>query len=86
MTAFVLENLAVLPVQTQSLRMFLARSALDALVYARANRTVPEWQMRQVRREIERCGRPLRGRTARQIDTKSAAASSHQNAQSTRLR
>ena len=57
MTALVLENLAVLPVQTQSLRMYLARSALDALVSARANRTVPEWQIRQVQREIDRCSR-----------------------------
>ena len=57
MTALVLENLAALPVQAQSLRMFLARLALDALVSARAARTVPEWQMRQVRREIDRCGR-----------------------------
>jgi len=55
MTALVLENLTAMPVQTQSLRMFLARSALDALVSARATRTVPEWQIRQVRREIDRC-------------------------------
>ena len=48
MTALVLENLTAMPVQTQSLRMFLARSALDALVSARATRTVPEWQIRQV--------------------------------------
>ena len=54
MTALVLENLAALPVQAQSLRMFLARLALDALVSARAARTVPEWRMRQVRREISR--------------------------------
>ena len=60
MTALVLENLAALPVQTQNLRMFLARSALDALVSARAARTVPEWQMRQVRREIDRCSRLMR--------------------------
>ena len=86
MTALVLENLAALPVQAQSLRMFLARLALDALVSARAARTVPEWQMRQVRREIDRCSRRMRGRTARQTGTKSAAASSHHNAQSTRLR
>jgi hypothetical protein len=86
MTALLLENLAVLPVQTQSLRMFLARSALDALISARVNRTVPEWQIRQVQREIDRCSRRMRRRTARQIDTKSAAASFHHNAQSTRLR
>jgi hypothetical protein len=86
MTALVLENLAALPVQTQSLRMFLARSALDALVSARANRTVPEWQIRQVQREIDRCSRRMRGRTAPQTGTKSAAASSHHNAQSTRVR
>ena len=86
MTALVFENLTALPVQTQSLRMFLARLALDALVSARAARTVPEWQMRQVRREIDRCSRQMRGCTPRQIGTKSAAASSHHNAQSTRLR
>jgi len=86
MTALVLENLAVLSVQTQSLRMYLARSALDALVSARANRAVPEWQMRQVRREMDRCSRRMRRRTARQVGTKSAAASSHHNAQSTRVR
>jgi dihydrodipicolinate synthase/N-acetylneuraminate lyase len=64
MTALVLENLGALPVQTQSLRMILACSALDALVSARANRTVPEWQIRQVQREIDRCSRRMRGRTA----------------------
>ena len=85
MTALVLENLAALPVQTQSLRMFLARSALDALVSARANRTVPEWQIRQVQREIDRCSRRMRGRTARKISRKSAVASSHHNARSTRV-
>jgi len=85
MTALVLENLADLPVQTQSLRMYLARLALDALVSARAARTVPEWQMRQVRREIDRCSLRMRGHTARPIGTKSAAAFSHHNAQSTRV-
>ena len=85
MTALVLENLAALPVQTQSLRMFLARSALDALVSARANRTVPEWQIRQVQREIDRCSGRMRGRTAQQIGRKSAVASSHHN-ESTRAR
>jgi hypothetical protein len=56
MTALLLENLAALPAQAQSLRMFLVRlaRALDALVSARAARTVPEWRMRQVRREISR--------------------------------
>jgi hypothetical protein len=86
MTALVLENLAVLPVQTQSLRMYLARSALDALVSLRADRIVPEWQIRQVQREIDRCSRQMRGSTAQQIDIKLAAASSRHNAQSTRVR
>jgi hypothetical protein len=86
MIALVLENLGGLPVQTQSLRMYLARSALDALVSARAYRTVPEWQMRQVQREIDCCSRRMRGRTAQQVGTKSAAAFSHHNAQSTRAR
>jgi hypothetical protein len=56
MTALLLENLAALPAQAQSLRMFLVRlaRALDSLVSARAARTVPEWRMRQVRREISR--------------------------------
>jgi hypothetical protein len=86
MTALVLENLAVLPVQTQSLRMYLARLALDALVSLRADRIVPEWQIRQVQREIDRCSRQMRGSPAQQIGTKSAAASSRHNAQSTRVR
>jgi hypothetical protein len=77
MTALVLENLAAMPVQTQSLRMFLARSALDALVSARATRTVPEWQMRQVRREIDRCYQQMPKPIPRQIGTKLTAASSH---------
>ena len=57
MTALVLENLAALPAQVQNLRMFLARLArtLDALVSARAAREVPEWRMREVQSEINRC-------------------------------
>ena len=82
MTALVLENLADLPVQTQSLRMFLARLALDALVSARAARTVPEWQMRQVRREIDRCSRlmhdgnstPVRSKACRKSGRPAAAS------------
>jgi hypothetical protein len=56
MTAVVLESLAALPAQAQSLRMLLARlaRALDALVSARAARAVPEWRMREVDREIAR--------------------------------
>lgn len=56
MTALVLENLAALPAQVQSLRTLLAKlaRALDALVSARAARTVPEWRMRQVQSEINR--------------------------------
>jgi hypothetical protein len=56
MTALVLENLAALAVYAKGLRMLLARfaRALDALVSARAARAVPEWQMRQVRTEIDR--------------------------------
>ncbi len=56
MTALVLENLAALPVQMQNLRVLLARlaRALDALVSARAARSIPEWQMRQVQSEIAR--------------------------------
>ena len=56
MTALVLENLAVLPAQVQSLRMLLARlaRALDTLVSARAARAVSEWRMRQVQSEINR--------------------------------
>ena len=56
MTAFVLENFAALPALARSLRMQLARlaRAIDVLVSARAARAVPEWQMRQVQREIDR--------------------------------
>ncbi len=56
MTALVLENLAALPGQVQSLRMLLARvaRALDALVSARAARRVPEWRMQEVQSEINR--------------------------------
>jgi hypothetical protein len=56
MTALVLENLATLPAQVQSLRVYLVRfaRALDALVSARAARAIPEWRMRQVRSEINR--------------------------------
>ena len=56
MTALVLDNLATLPLQAQSLRLLLARwaRALDALVSARAARQVPEWQIRQVRSEVNR--------------------------------
>ena len=57
MTALVLENLTVLPLQVRSMRMLLARLAqtLDALVSARATREVPEWRVRQVRSDINRC-------------------------------
>lgn len=57
MTALVLENLATLPLQMRSLRMLLARLArsIDALVSARAARAVPEWRMREVRSDINRC-------------------------------
>jgi len=56
MTALVLENLAALPALARRLRTLLTRSAraIDALVGARAARQVPEWQMRQVRSEIDR--------------------------------
>ena len=56
MTALVLENLAALPAFAKGLRMLLTRlaRAIDALVSARAARPVPEWQMRQVRSEINR--------------------------------
>jgi hypothetical protein len=57
MTALELENLAAPPALARSLRMLLARlaRALDALVSARAAREVPEWRMREVRSEINRC-------------------------------
>ena len=56
MTALVLDNLAELPTQVQSLRTLLARlaRALDVLISARAARAVPEWRMRQVRCKIQR--------------------------------
>jgi hypothetical protein len=70
MTALVLENLGGLPVQTQSLRMYLARSALDALVSARAYRTVPEWQIRCNAKSIAaagKCAEALRNRSAQSL-------------------
>ena len=56
MTALVLENLAALPALAESLRMLLTRlaRAIDALVSARAARTVPEWRMREVQSQIKR--------------------------------
>jgi hypothetical protein len=56
MTALVLESLAALPAHAKGLRMLLARMAraIDALVSARAERAVPEWQMREVQSEIDR--------------------------------
>ena len=54
MTALVLENLGLLPALARSLRMLLARLArtLDDLVSAKAARTVPEWRMQEVQRQI----------------------------------
>ena len=73
MTALVLENLAALPVQAQSLRMLLARlaRALDALVSARAARAVAECEQRRAEREINRYHRRMRRITARHVGTKS---------------
>lgn len=88
MTALVLKNLAALPVQAQSLRMFLARlaRALDALVSARAARAVTECELRRAEREINRYHRRMRRSTARRVGAKSAAASSHHAAQSMQMR
>ena len=67
MTALVLENLAALPMQAQSLRLLLTRwaRALDALVSARAARQIPEWQIRQVRSEVNRYRRMDAGKRRR---------------------
>jgi hypothetical protein len=56
MTAVMLKNLAALPALAHSLRTLLARlaRALDGQVSAVAARSVPEWRMRQIRREIAR--------------------------------
>lgn len=56
MTALVLENLAAIPTLAQSLRILLKRLAhgLDALVSARAERSVPDWRMQEVQDEIAR--------------------------------
>ena len=56
MTALVLENLATLPAQAQSLRVLLARWArtLKRLVSARAARHVPEWRIQEVKSQIKR--------------------------------
>jgi hypothetical protein len=62
MTALVLENFVVLPARIKGLRVLLARMAraLDILVSARAAREVPEWRMREVQDEIDRCRRLIR--------------------------
>jgi hypothetical protein len=60
--------------------------ALDAFATYRIQLAVPEFTLRQAEREINRYHRRMRGRTARQVDTKSAAASSHHTAQSMRVR
>ena len=62
MTALVLENFAVLPARIKGLRVLLARMAraLDILVSARAAREVPEWRMREVQDEIDRCRHLIR--------------------------
>ena len=59
MTALVLENLTALPALARTVRILLARfgRGLDALVSARAAREVPEWRMRKVQDEIDRCRR-----------------------------
>jgi len=56
MTVLVLENLAALPALARSLRVLWARlaRAIDALVSARAARSVPEWKMREVQCQIAR--------------------------------
>lgn len=88
MTALVLKNLAALPVQAQSLRMFLARlaRALDTLVSARAARAVAECELRRAEREINWYHRRMRRSTARRVGAKSATASAHHTAQSMRVR
>jgi len=59
MTALVLENLTALPALARTVRILLSRfgRGLDALVSARAAREVPEWRMRKVQDEIDRCRR-----------------------------
>ena len=59
MAALVLENLTALPALARTVRILLSRfgRGLDALVSARAAREVPEWRMRKVQDEIDRCRR-----------------------------
>jgi len=72
MTVFVLENLATLPTLARNLRNLLTRLArtLDALVSARAAREVPEWRMREVQSEINRCRDLIRVGEKRLVDAR----------------
>jgi len=72
MTVFVLENLATLPILARNLRNLLTRLArtLDALVSARAAREVPEWRMREVQSEINRCRDLIRVGEKRLVDAR----------------
>lgn len=56
MTALVLDNLAALPTLARSVRALLSRlgDGIDNTVSALAARSVPEWRMREVEREIVR--------------------------------
>jgi hypothetical protein len=61
-------------------------AALDAFATYRIQPAVPEFKLRQAECEINRYHRRTRGRTARQLDTMSAAASSRHFAQWMRAR
>jgi hypothetical protein len=70
MIALALETIATLPALALRLRMLLTRPAraIDALVSARAARAVPEWQMQEVQREINRYRDLIRVAEMRPID------------------
>jgi hypothetical protein len=79
MAAHVLERRAAPSSLMQSLRRSLARvaRAFDALVSARATRSVPEWRMREVRRDINRhLGLIRAGELRRQNEQADSAAAS----------
>jgi len=66
MTALVLNNLAALPALARSVRVLLSRlgEGLDKTVSALAARSVPEWRMSEVQREIARHQQRMTGRKA----------------------
>jgi hypothetical protein len=66
MTALVLDNIAALPILARKARGLLKRAgdAIDNTVSALAARKVPDWQMAQIRKDIDDQLRRLAGTRA----------------------